>query len=131
MKSAIHLFSMITFLFLFSCDKMNLDSEKAQDQLELDKMLQKITAMANSVECNNSNDWNFIALGEKACGGPKGYIAYSKTVIKDGFEDLVKEYNEADIAFNKKYKLISDCMLLLPPSMITCKDGKAELIYKY
>ena len=31
-------------------------------------------------------------------------------------------------AFNTKYGLVSDCMMVMPPSGIRCVDGKAVLV---
>ena len=100
------------------------------DDDNLKQLLNKITIQSDTAECNNSENWSFTALGEKACGGPKTYIPYPHSIDTAAFLVLVKKYNAAEKAFNKKYNIISDCAFVLPPTSITCDNGKPVLIYK-
>ena len=96
---------------------------------ELSNMVKEIEALAQSVPCTDASEWKFTAIGAKPCGGPSSYIAYP---VKFEAEILqkIKDFTEKQSAFNKKYNLISDCMLILPPSGIRCEDNKAVLIHE-
>jgi hypothetical protein len=148
-------FLMIPFVFAFilnSCEDDNdvsrspLDEPKAplvqqgkpdqsttleEDEARLSKMLAEIIALAESKECSNPKDWAVSAYGAKACGGPIGYIAYSKKINKEEFLEKVKAYTKAQDEFNRKWEVISDCMLALEPSGVKCVGGKPELVYGF
>ncbi|MPN29835.1 hypothetical protein SDC9_177288 [bioreactor metagenome] len=40
----------------------------------------------------------------------------------------IKNFTDAQSAFNKKYGLVSDCVVVPAPSGIRCENGKAVLI---
>lgn len=122
-------FLLITLLIGFTSCEKNTDDDRAQDELELRNMFGEITDLANSVPCTDSNDWEFIPYGSKACGGPQGYIAYSKSIDVDKFKDMVEDYSQAEEEFNIKYKIVSDCSVVQAPNGVICKDGKLEFIY--
>lgn len=104
-------------------------SEQEQDHAKLMELFQEINSMATSVSCTNSNDWTFTAYGAKACGGPKGYIAYSKTIDEALFLNKVNEYTAKEDAYNKKWGISSDCQIVNAPKGITCTNGSAILTY--
>ena len=112
-----------------SCSKNNLDDQRAQDELELSNQLKEIKDLANSVTCTDSEDWEFIAYGSKACGGPQGYIAYSMQIDVDKFKQMVSDYTQAEKDFNINYQITSDCKAEISPNGVVCKDGKPVLIY--
>ncbi|MCL8001086.1 hypothetical protein M8994_23115, partial [Brucella sp. 21LCYQ03] len=119
----------ICLLIFASCNKQDIHS-KEQDELLLQQNLAKILEIANSVPCTNPTDWKYIALGQKACGGPKSYIAYSVAIDTAAFIKMVMDYNRADGTFNVKYGVNSDCAYAIPSQEIICRDGKAQLLYK-
>lgn len=102
---------------------------RSVDEKNLEELLSKITIQSDTAKCNDSKTWNFTALGHKACGGPKTYIAYPNSIDTKAFLELVKNYNTAEEAYNKKYSVISDCALVLPPNSVTCDNGKPVLVY--
>ena len=122
-------FLLITLLIGFTSCEKNTDDDRAQDELELRNMFDEITDLANSVPCTDSNDWELIPYGSKACGGPQGYIAYSKSIDVDKFKDMVEDYSQAEEEFNIKYKIVSDCSVVQAPNGVICKDSKPEFIY--
>ncbi len=99
---------------------------------QLDKELmtakiKEIDSLIATVSCSDPEDWTFAAIGSKPCGGPSSYIAYPK---KDEDQILLKiqQFTALQSAFNKKYRLMSDCMMVQPPAGIKCEEGKAVLI---
>ena len=98
------------------------------DQQQLSSLIKEIDLMVQGEKCDGSlSDWTFTAIGAKPCGGPSSYIAYPK---KREVEILpkVQKFTEMQSAFNKKYKLMSDCAIVPEPTEIKCEEGKAVLV---
>ena len=96
----------------------------AEESKEMDDLKAEITALANSEKCTNSADWKTVGLGAKACGGPVSYIAYSNKIDEKSFLEKVDLYNQKSSDYNKKYNLVSDCMLVMQPENIVCENEK-------
>jgi hypothetical protein len=79
--------------------------------------------------CSIASDWTFVAYGSKACGGPKGYIAYSKNIDTASFLEKIEKYTKAEKEFNIKWSIISDCSLAAVPITVECQNGYPTLIY--
>ncbi|MEP7093297.1 MAG: hypothetical protein ABI793_04500 [Flavobacterium sp.] len=116
-------------LIFASCS--NDENSQEEDSEKLEKMYNEIivASLANSQTCTNPEEWNFAAIGSKACGGDLGYIVYSKKINSDEFLAKVKKYTDAQSDYNKKWKIYSICDMILYPSGIKCVDGKAKLSY--
>ncbi|WP_228377147.1 hypothetical protein [Chryseobacterium sp. FH2] len=105
------------------------DSQK-YDQAQLDKLRAEIEAEAEKEKCTDTTtgDWKPAAMGSKACGGPKYYIAYPAK-LEATILPKIENYNNKEKEFNKKYNIISDCSLVGEPAGIRCANGKAEVVY--
>jgi thiamine biosynthesis lipoprotein ApbE len=103
------------------------ENSQKYDQAQLDKLKASIESEASKEKCTDANEWTFAPMGAKACGGPQFYIAYPKnkeaTIL-----NKINDYTERVKAFNQKYQITSDCMMINPPTSIKCVDGKAELV---
>lgn len=99
----------------------NLTSEESK---EMEILKAKITTLAKSEKCTNPADWKTVGLGVKACGGPVSYIAYSNKIDVKTLLEKVDLYNQKSIEYNKKYNLVSDCMLVMQPENIVCENEK-------
>lgn len=123
---------LFTVIFLFfvlaSCDK-NDDSTKEGEAEKLSEMLDEIVSLSESANCVDPADWNFTAIGNKACGGPTGYIAYSNEIDVDKFLEQVEKYSLAQKEFNVKWEISSDCSLPAEPLGIVCENGKPKFEY--
>lgn len=107
-------------------DKGNMTLQEAQ---EMENLTSEILAISKSEKCTNGSDWKSVGLGVKACGGPVSYIAYSAKIDEAKFLEKVNLYNQKSTEYNKKYNLISDCMLVMPPEKIECINGSP--VFKY
>lgn len=127
MKSLI----LIGFIFNFLLSGCSTDnaSTQEQDMQQLEKMYAEISLLSVSQECNNSADWDFTAIGSKACGGPTGFIAYSLKINTSDFLEKVKNYTNAQKEFNDKWNISSSCEVPPAPISIKCENGKAVLVY--
>lgn len=112
----------------FSCSN---DDELTQEQ-EVDKLNQmffEIESMASSLSCIDSSEWTFTSYGNKACGGPVGFIAYSKNIDVDFFLQRVEEYRIKQQKFNAKWGIFSDCSVPPKPTGVICENTVPVLEY--
>lgn len=112
---------------MYACEKTPSDMKSA-DLEDLKKLKATIIGQVDTAICEDPSEWDFTALGSKACGGPQEYIAFPHSIDTVLFLGLVAEYTAAEQRFNEKYGVVSDCMAVLSPSGIECDDGKPVLI---
>ena len=103
------------------------ESSQKYEQAQLDQLRASIESEVTKEKCTNAGEWAFAPMGAKACGGPQLYIAYPKK-MEAAIQERINDYTEKVKAFNQKYGVISDCMMLNEPAGIKCINGKAELI---
>ncbi len=127
-KSLLFLVTLLVFSFA-GCDHEHFYANKEGDQQELAKLRSEIDKLSEQINCDNSADWKFTAIGEKACGGPAGYVAYSTKIDETLFLKKVDLYTQKQKAFNVKWNIISDCMFMVPPKSIDCVSGKPKFVY--
>ncbi|MTH14372.1 hypothetical protein [Flavobacterium sp. LC2016-01] len=120
-------------LIFASCsnDRAEDNNAKETDLQQLEKMYQEIVTLSkvNSETCTDSKDWDFTAIGSKACGGPEKFIIYSKKINTAAFLAKVKTYTDARAAFNVKWNIFSTCDVALPPAGVGCADRKPVLLW--
>jgi hypothetical protein len=124
----LQLFILAIGLTLISCSNDS-ESSKEQETENLEKMRAEIFLLSASKQCEDPADWDFTAIGSKACGGPTGFIAFSLKLNTTEFLEKVKKYTNSQKEFNIKWGIISTCDLTPSPSSINCVDGKPHLIY--
>lgn len=142
MKSSVTI--AIAFFTLLACKSKTINTEnfpkdislKTENNLKEQADRQKLTAMIKGIDslvqrqkCENSSDWTFTAIGAKPCGGPASYIAYPKN-MEEEILPQIKNFTTSQNTFNKKYKLMSDCMVVPDPHEIKCENGKAVLSHE-
>ena len=129
MKKLTFIICTICLVFVSCSNDDSVDRER--DYQNLGKMYREILSLSkiNSELCTDPNQWDFTAIGSKACGGSAGYIAYSKKNDKTEFLAKVKTYTDAEAAFNTKWNVVSTCDVVAPPTSIECVDGKPKLSY--
>ncbi|WP_228372456.1 hypothetical protein [Chryseobacterium daeguense] len=103
------------------------ESSQKYEQAQLDKIKATIESEIAKEKCADANEWTFAPIGSKACGGPQSYIAYPKKMEAE-ILPKIEDYTEKVKAFNKKYNVVSDCMMIMPPTSVKCVNGKAELV---
>ncbi len=119
-------------LFVFgtsSCNNDNGGLTIEQERLLLNETLENLVDISESVSCEDSDDWRFAPIGSKACGGPKGYIAYAVSIDTVQFFAKLEQYRNDENQFNAKWGIFSDCALVQSPSDVACENGKAVLVY--
>lgn len=126
LNSLVYAVIFCTAIFISSCDKENTQNE---DQQELAQLLTKIRTLAESSRCGDDINIQTLAFGDKACGGPSSYVAYTNTINVQELEKLAANYTDLEIRYNQKWSVISDCALVGGPKSVNCNNGKLQVIY--
>ena len=100
---------------------------KEHEQFQMKELIAEIDSLVGTEPCTDAANWKFTAIGAKPCGGPSSYIAYP-TKLEENIVPKVAQFTAMQSAFNTKYGLMSDCMMVMPPTGIKCEKGKATLI---
>jgi hypothetical protein len=120
----------MAFVFLLTLASCSKGVLKEDDDKHLTEKFAQLQELSLSVTCEDATEWKFIGIGAKACGGFTSYIAYSSEIDTLDFLKKAQDYTNAMSAYNKKWNIISDCSLVLPPDHVICEDGKPKLIYQ-
>ncbi|KPQ14652.1 MAG: hypothetical protein HLUCCX10_10375 [Algoriphagus marincola HL-49] len=121
-------YGLVLLLFLSSCFAFESD-QKVDFSAEMDELYEEIQSLSSSQTCSDPDEWSFVALGSKPCGGHWEYIAYSKQINVPEFLAKVKRYNELQEQDNIQNNRFSDCMYVSPPTGVICEGGKPEFVY--
>ena len=105
------------------------DPSYDKEKESLAKLKFEIKQLASSIECINSEDWEFCPLGRRPCGGPVEYVAYSSRIDTTQFLNLVRNYRAEQIKFNRKWNMVGICVVPPRPSGVKCEKGKAVFTY--
>ena len=100
-----------------------------EEELEgLRQMFSKIQDLAAKQPCVDPSEWAFISYGSQACGGPQGYIAYHTLTDNQDLMDIIQAHKRAEDQFNRKWRVMSTCMIAPEPQGISCKNKAAVFI---
>lgn len=124
MKSLNVLFFVLSSVISCETPEENMEKDRESLQLKLDGIKTYIA----SANCAQDAQCEYIAYGNKACGGPSGYLVFSSNLNVEELEELIADYTQAEKEFNAKYNQISDCAIVLPPENIECIEGKCEIV---
>lgn len=122
-------YGLVLLLFLSACFAFE-GEQKVDLATEMALLRQEIDELAQSKTCVDAEEWSFVALGSKPCGGPWEYIAYPKSINVPEFLAKVKRYNELQEQDNIQNNRFSDCMYVSPPSSVICENGKPIFVYE-
>ncbi|MET3530271.1 hypothetical protein DRF59_07620 [Chryseobacterium flavum] len=103
------------------------EESQKYDQAQLDRIKASIESEVSGEKCTDASEWTFAPMGVKSCGGPQLYIAYPKK-IENSILPRINEYTDKVRVFNEKYNIMSDCMVIMPPTSLKCVNGKVRLI---
>jgi hypothetical protein len=130
MKAIKYFFSILALFVLWSCS-LDDSSSNAQETEYAVLVQQKniIEQLAISEPCTDSTGCDYVAFGSKPCGGPWTYLAYSTSINVDLFLQKVADFNAAENTYNLKWKIVSDCTVVDPPTSVECVNGICTAIY--
>lgn len=79
--------------------------------------------LARTDGCDRADQCATAPVGAKACGGPRSYLVYCKaTTDEPALLAALAELRKAEEEYNRSAGIVSDCMLVTPPS--TRLDGR-------
>lgn len=112
---------------LSSCDKVPVElTNQEADEARIAEMLIEINDLISDKSCNKDGQCKVMAYGDKACGGPVGYLVYSSgNVDENQLKDLVEKFTDLQSLMNEQYGYISDCSIASPPD-VSCLGGNCE-----
>ncbi|MDP3353217.1 MAG: hypothetical protein Q8S44_05710 [Flavobacteriaceae bacterium] len=116
---------------LFSCEVFDSNNDKTQEK-ELSELIAHhdyILSLVKSTTCTSNSQCDYIAIGSKACGGPKSYLAYPSSMDTKLLFEQVAIYNLKEQQYNQKWGIVSDCMFVSPPIRVDCINNKCVAVY--
>ena len=122
-------FTLLSFLVINCDDSENLTLQETKKQ-EIDKLKVEIKAMADASICSEEFTCYSVGIGAKPCGGFWEYIVYSSSIDVETFLAKIQTLNKTEAEYNQKYSVQSDCFLAMPPSSISCVEGKCTAIFE-
>jgi hypothetical protein len=94
--------------------------------VDLVKAREAILTQVRDAPCASPSLCRTIGFGEKACGGPRQYLVYSKAATDSArLAREVARYNEAERNRNREEGRVSDCMALSRPQ-VSCVSGRCR-----
>jgi len=97
-----------------------------EDIDKLNKLFNELKQFSESIPCEDEKKWRLAPIGQKPCGGPARYIAYSSTMDTLAFMKKVDQYTSESIKYNQKWKPASNCAVVNPPKL-RCENGRPVL----
>ena len=96
---------------------------------DIEEVHAEMERIAGSKMCETDADCATIPLGQRACGGPSGYMAYSKLIGTDAIvqlEELAKQSAELAHQNNLKNQMMSTCEVM-PPAVAACIEQQCKI----
>ncbi len=129
-KIVLPLLLVLSTLSSCSTSENDLQEESFKSSTSMEAMHEEIVKIAESIKCNDIQDWRFIGIGQKPCGGPDTYIAYSIEIDTSDFFTKVENYRNAALQYYNENGIVGTCDVTPEPTSIKCSNGKAVLIFK-
>lgn len=103
-----------------ACDN---EPTRESDRAILDQQRKEILALAASGQCSGDSECRSMSLGSKPCGGPWEFFVYSTALDTQRLFAMVKEYNQNEDAYNRRWGIASDCAMATAPDSVGCLNG--------
>jgi len=85
----------LLFGICISCSQNDGLTQQEEAQ-KLGTLLSEIERLAASKICEDASEWRYTSYGEKACGGPVGFIAYATTIDTEDFLEKIAAHRAAE-----------------------------------
>jgi hypothetical protein len=107
--------------------RAELSGDLAADRAQLVRLEERVRAIARTDGCAGGA-CDAIAVGAKACGGPRYYLAYCRTTTDvAALEATVAEIERFERLFNERYGVASTCDVVPRPDVVgsggSCRLG--------
>jgi hypothetical protein len=111
------IFFILTFILIVStsCEEISPDNF---DDLSIDEIAELIDQEVGNAGAESLSSCSVLAIGAKPCGGPWGYLVYSKEYSDpEKLKRLVERYNELDEIRMKEEGYGSTCDYATEPTL--------------
>jgi hypothetical protein len=100
------------------CAKQQPGQSAESDSARVARLEREARAMANSEGCSASSQCRTAPVGDRPCGGPRGYIVYcARTTDSLALHRKLAELIAAERELNEKTGAMSTCEFRLPPNV--------------
>lgn len=122
----LHLFFALAFCFISGASAAQ-PSKSPKDSRPLPKLLQEIIAEVGDASCKSTTQCHTIGIGQKACGGPERYIAWSSARSAHAtINRLAEAYSAQRASENAAAGFASICSIATDPGA-SCNAGYCTL----
>lgn len=122
-------FTILAFLVLSVVSINDMSSQEAEKEV-IDQLKVEIKELANGSVCSEEHSCFSVGIGAKPCGGFWEYLIYTGSIDIETFFSKIETLNELEKEYNVKYSIQSDCYIAMPPSSISCEDGKCKGVFQ-
>ena len=119
----------MSFLVIYCDDSDQISPQEAEKEV-IDNLKIEIKNLAGTSICSEEYSCYSVGIGAKPCRGFWEYIVYSNSIDIVTFLAKIETLNELEKEYNEKYSILSDCFMAMPPSSITCVDGKCTAVFQ-
>ena len=103
------------------------DASSQSLEARIAKLDTDIRTAIGTASCTTDAQCAVIPIGQKACGGPAAYLAYStQGTDLPALKRLATRHTDASKEFNKTSGRMSDCMVLAEPAAV-CRAGRCVI----
>lgn len=102
--------------------------QQQSDWAAIVRLEDQAKGIAKSSGCARTSECRTAPVGNRACGGPRYYIAYCSTTTDSvALFRKLGEVAEAENAYNRKHGVVSTCEFRMPGST-TLSGGECRLV---
>ncbi|MEO6331400.1 MAG: hypothetical protein ABIV11_03255 [Gemmatimonadaceae bacterium] len=106
----------------------NGSGSRESDWAAIVRLEDQAKAIAKTSGCSSVSECRTAPVGNRACGGPRYYIAYcAATTDSVALFRKLDEVASAEKAYNRKYQLVSTCEFRMPPPL-TLSGGECRAV---
>lgn len=99
--------------------RAELDGPLAQLQVDTRQLFQRLVRLTDDKQCQTDNQCEVLPVGNKPCGGPEQYMAYSTTATDQKLLQYTQErYSKLKTEQQKRLGVVSTCQILPKPTAI-------------
>ena len=106
--------------------QMNKTYSTSQLKIRINELSNLIHAEIGDASCTNNDQCKALAMGNKACGGPQHYLAYSiKNTDVDKLLKLSEKHQQLSQKLNQLMGTVSDCAVV-PKPVFVCLNNRCQ-----
>lgn len=99
--------------------RAELDGPLAQLQVDTRQLFQRLVRLTDDKQCDSDNQCEVLPVGNKPCGGPEQYMAYSTANTDQKLLQYTQErYSKLKSEQQKRLGMVSTCQILPKPTAV-------------